>query len=43
MMMKLLAHVFVNHEFLPLIQDGFIQQSVMGSDHCPVGVTVNVS
>ena len=36
-------YVFANHEFLPLIQNGFIQQSVMGSDHCPVGVTINAS
>lgn len=30
----------VNQAFLPRIQSAFILQDVMGSDHCPVGITI---
>jgi exodeoxyribonuclease-3 len=31
-------YFFVNKDFLPKVKDAFIQQDVMGSDHCPVGI-----
>jgi len=33
-------YVFCNHDFLPNITDAYILPSVMGSDHCPVGITL---
>lgn len=33
-------YTFVNHAFKDRLVDAFIQQDVMGSDHCPVGVEV---
>lgn len=35
-------YFFVNKEFMPHVKKAFIQQSVMGSDHCPVGIEINV-
>ena len=31
-------YFFVNETFLPNIKNAFIQQEVLGSDHCPVGI-----
>ncbi|MBN1968091.1 MAG: endonuclease/exonuclease/phosphatase family protein, partial [Candidatus Delongbacteria bacterium] len=33
-------YFFVNKEFIPRVKSAFIQQNVMGSDHCPVGVEI---
>jgi exodeoxyribonuclease-3 len=33
-------YVFVNKKFLPKIKNAFIQQDILGSDHCPVGVEI---
>lgn len=33
-------YFFANQDFMPKIKNAFIQQEVMGSDHCPVGVIV---
>lgn len=35
-------YFFVNKEFMPRVKKAFIQQSVIGSDHCPVGIEINV-
>ncbi len=35
-------YFFVNKEFLPSIKKAFIMQDVMGSDHCPVGIEINI-
>ena len=35
-------YFFVNKEFLPNIKKAFIMQDVMGSDHCPVGIEINI-
>jgi len=35
-------YFFVNKEFMPHVKKAFIQQSVIGSDHCPVGIEINV-
>ena len=34
-------YTLVNKEFLPYIQEVFIESKVMGSDHCPVGIVIN--
>jgi len=34
-------YFFVNKEFLPKLKNAFITQTVMGSDHCPVGIEIN--
>ena len=34
-------YLFCDAPFFKRIQDAYILQSVMGSDHCPVGVTLN--
>jgi exodeoxyribonuclease-3 len=31
-------YVFVSGELMPRVRSAFIQQEVMGSDHCPVGI-----
>jgi len=31
-------YFFMNKEFLPNVKNAFIQQKIMGSDHCPVGI-----
>ena len=36
-------YVFVSEALLPQVSNAFIQQDVMGSDHCPVGVQLNLS
>lgn len=33
-------YVFCNQSFLSNVRDGYILQGVMGSDHCPVGITL---
>jgi exodeoxyribonuclease-3 len=33
---------FVNEELLPHVQNAFILNEVMGSDHCPVGVELSI-
>jgi len=33
-------YFFVNQEFLPKVKNAFIQQEVLGSDHCPVGIEI---
>jgi len=35
-------YFFINKEFLPHLKNAFILQNVMGSDHCPVGIEVDV-
>ena len=37
-----LDYFFVNKEFLPKVKNAFIMQDVMGSDHCPIGIEVEV-
>ena len=37
-----LDYFFVNEGFLPRVKDAFILQNVVGSDHCPVGIEVDV-
>jgi len=33
-------YFFVNKSFLPYVNDAFILQDIMGSDHCPIGIEV---
>jgi len=35
-------YVFVSRELLPRVRGAFIQQEVMGSDHCPVGIDLEI-
>jgi len=35
-------YVFVSEELLPRVNRAFIQQEIMGSDHCPVGIELEV-
>ena len=35
-------YFFVNKEFLPHLKKAFIMQDVMGSDHCPVGIEIEI-
>ena len=35
-------YFFANKEFMPKIKKAFIMQDVMGSDHCPVGIEIEV-
>jgi len=35
-------YFFINKEFLSHLKKGFILQDVMGSDHCPVGIKIDV-
>lgn len=37
-----LDYFFVNKEFMPKVKNAFIMQEVMGSDHCPVGIEIEV-
>lgn len=37
-----LDYFFVNEEFLPRVEKSFILSDVMGSDHCPIGITVKL-
>ena len=37
-----LDYFFVNKEFLPKVKNAFIMQDIMGSDHCPVGIVIEV-
>jgi exodeoxyribonuclease-3 len=33
-------YFFVSENLLPSVTDAFILPDVMGSDHCPVGITL---
>ena len=35
-------YVFVSSELMPRVRSAFIQQEVMGSDHCPVGIDLEI-
>ena len=35
-------YFFVNKEFMPNVKKAFIMQDVTGSDHCPIGIDVEV-
>ncbi len=35
-------YVLADEKLLPLIKDAFILQDVMGSDHCPVGISLDI-
>ena len=35
-------YFFVNKEFQPYVKNSFILQDVQGSDHCPVGIEINI-
>lgn len=37
-----LDYFFINKEKLPLIKDSFILPEIQGSDHCPIGITLDV-
>ncbi|MCP4610050.1 MAG: exodeoxyribonuclease III, partial [Planctomycetes bacterium] len=34
-------YFFVSNNMLPSVSDTFIMPEVMGSDHCPIGISVN--
>ena len=36
-------YFFVNIEFLPNVKNVFIQQEILGSDHCPVGIEIEIN
>lgn len=38
-----LDYFFVNQELLPQVAEAFITADVMGSDHCPVGLRLNLA
>jgi len=38
-----LDYFFVSAELLPAVRDAWIEQSVYGSDHCPVGLSLEIS
>ena len=35
-------YFFINKEFIPLVKKAFILQDVMGSDHCPIGIEIEI-
>ena len=35
-------YVLITPDLLPVLKDAFIQQDVMGSDHCPVGINLDL-
>jgi len=35
-------YFFVNQEFMPYVKNAYIRQDIMGSDHCPVCLDINV-
>lgn len=35
-------YFFVNQEFLPYVKNAFILQDIEGSDHCPVGIEIEI-
>jgi exodeoxyribonuclease-3 len=35
-------YVFVSEDLLPRVKRAFIQQEIMGSDHCPVGIELEI-
>ena len=37
-----LDYFFVNKEFIDHVENAFILSDVLGSDHCPVGIDINV-
>ena len=35
-------YFFVNKDFLPNTKNAFIMKDVLGSDHCPIGIEIDV-
>jgi len=35
-------YFFINKEFLPHLKNAFILQDIMGSDHCPIGIELEI-
>ena len=35
-------YCFVNQDFLSCVESAFIQDQVLGSDHCPVGIQLKI-
>jgi exodeoxyribonuclease III len=35
-------YFFVNKEFMPQVKKAYIRQDIMGSDHCPVGLEIEI-
>ena len=35
-------YFFVNKEFIQFVKKAFIMQDVMGSDHCPIGIEIDI-
>jgi exodeoxyribonuclease-3 len=35
-------YFFINNEFISYLTDSFILSDIMGSDHCPIGIIINV-
>jgi len=35
-------YFFVNNEFIPKVKKAFIMHDIMGSDHCPVGILIDL-
>lgn len=35
-------YVFISNSLLPYLKDAFILKDVMGSDHCPVGILIDI-
>jgi exodeoxyribonuclease-3 len=35
-------YFFVNKEFMKYVKNAFILQDVLGSDHCPIGIEIEV-
>jgi len=35
-------YFFVNKEFIKHVKNAFIMQEIIGSDHCPVGIELEV-
>ncbi len=35
-------YFFVNQEFISHIKKAFIMKDILGSDHCPVGIEIEV-
>jgi exodeoxyribonuclease-3 len=36
-------YFLVSTSFLPKVKDAFIREDISGSDHCPVGIILNLS
>jgi exodeoxyribonuclease-3 len=35
-------YFFINNEFIPYLTNSFILSDVMGSDHCPIGIIIDI-